>query len=114
MSAATETTSRFVEVPIVVPMPPTMVAKPMGIKTELAGMPVRRDTLIRIGISRTTMGTLLMKALAAAPTRRVRSSDKLGLLTQTRARKCPTGSSAPVRTSPLPAIISAQTAIRAS
>ena len=61
----------------------------MGIKTELAGMPVRRDTLIRMGISRTTMGTLLMKALAAAPTSRVRSSDTLGLLTQARARRCP-------------------------
>ena len=36
-SAATETTSRLVEVPMVVVMPPMRVAKPIGISTEEAG-----------------------------------------------------------------------------
>ena len=34
--AATDTTSRFVEVPIVVLVPPSSVAKPMGIKIDTA------------------------------------------------------------------------------
>ena len=113
-STATATTSRLVEVPIVVLIPPTMVEKPIGIRTAEAETELRSETLIRIGISSTTMGTLLMNALVAAATSRVSSRERPGLRIHRRARVWPTGSSAPVRTRPWPAIISAHTAISAS
>lgn len=62
ISAATETTSRFVEVPMVVHVPPSKVASPMGIRTEEAFILVRSETLINMGRNNTTTGTLLMKA----------------------------------------------------
>ena len=99
---------------MVVLMPPTRVAKPIGISMPEAGVPVRSDTLIRIGSSSTTIGTLLTKALRPPPISRVSNSDSDGATPQARASRRPTGSSAPVRTSPWPAIISAHTATRAS
>ncbi len=95
-------------------MPPISVAKPMGIKIDDAGVLVRNDTLIKIGNSNTTIGVLLTNALSIAPARRVTNSDKCGLNVHRRAKARPTGSNAPVRTSPWPAIISAHTATSAS
>jgi len=114
MSWATDTTSRFVDVPMTVDVPPMIVANPMGINTEDAGVPVCSDTLIRIGRNSTTTGVLLTKALTAAVRIRVSSRERLGLTFQSRDRSRPIGSSAPVRTRPCPAIINAQTEIKAS
>ena len=114
MLTATETTRRLVEVPMVVPMPPIRVAKPIGINIPDAGVPVRKETLIKIGKSRMTMGTLFTKALSTAPTRRVSKNENAGVMVQSLARILPTGSNAPVLDKPCPIIINAVTATRAS
>ena len=113
MSAATFTTSRLVDVPIVVAMPPRMLAKPIGISVPEGETPVRTATPMRIGSIRTTMGVLLMKALRTAVIRMVTSSEISGPLRHSFAIMRPTGSSAPVRIRPCPTIISPQTATRA-
>ena len=95
-------------------MPPTSVAKPIGISIPVAGIWVRNETLTRIGSNSTTIGTLFTKALSMAPTISVSSSDSCGLMRHRRASPRPTGSRAPVRTRPCPAIMSAATATRAS
>ena len=112
-SAATATTSRLVDVPIEVAMPPIDDASPIGINKSEAAELVFRDTLIRIGSSRITTGVLLTKALSAAASTRVLRKVSRGLFSQRRASSRPTGSSAPVRTSACPAIISEQTATSA-
>ncbi len=86
----------------------------MGISTPEGEAFARSVTPIRIGRSRTTMGVLLTNALKIPLTSRVSRSENCGLIPQTRARARPTGSSAPVRTRPCPAIIRAHTATRAS
>lgn len=100
--------------PIVVAIPPSSVASPIGMRMADAGLFARSDTLTRIGSSRTTIGVLFTNALNTAPTISVNSSESHGLTVHTRASARPTGSSAPVRTSPCPAIISAATATSAS
>ena len=112
--AAMLTTSRLVEVPMVVAMPPTSVAKPIGISTPAADWPVLRHTLINMGSSKTTMGVLLTKADSTAPTTSVAAKERNGMRFQAPARKRPIGSRAPVRTRPWPTIISPQTATSAS
>ena len=67
MSAATATTSRLVEVPIVVPIPPTKVAKPMGNRMPEVGLWFRMAAPISMGSIKTTMGVLFIKALRKAP-----------------------------------------------
>jgi hypothetical protein len=114
ISEATEITSKLVEVPIVVHVPPKRLAKPMGIKSEDADLPVRIDTEIKMGRKRTTTGTLLMKALIKALRSKVTRKVAPGLIFQSLAIALPTGSSAPVRTIPRPAIMSAHTATKAS
>ena len=114
MSAATETTSRLVEVPIVVLMPPTMVASPIGSSTPEVGVPLRTDAPISMGSISTTIGVLFMNALSTAPTSNVASSASMGARRQNRPRRRATGSSAPVWTRAWPATISAQTATSAS
>ena len=113
ISAATDTTSRLVEVPIVVPIPPNSVARPIGISTLEGERPVRIATLTRIGSSRTTIGVLLTKALRTAASTSVSNSDSCGQRPHSLDRIRPSGSSAPVRTSPCPATISAHTATNA-
>ena len=98
MSAATETTKRFVEVPIVVHIPPTSVANPIGINTPEGERLVRKETLIKIGSNSTTTGVLFTKALNTAPISKVRSKEIFGLSCQSLASDLPIGSSAPVRT----------------
>ena len=112
-SAAIATTSRLVEVPIVVDIPPIEVAKPSGISNSDAGVAVFSDTLISIGNSKITIGVLLTKALSTAAITSVARKDNTGLTDHNRASSRPTGSSAPVRTNACPAIINEQTAISA-
>jgi hypothetical protein len=111
---ATLTTSRFVDVPMVVAMPPTRVAKPMGRRMPDGDDDVRRQTLMRMGSSRTTMGVLFTNADSTAPTMSVIRNDRNGARLQILPSNRPTGSSAPVRTRPWPTTIRAQTATSAS
>ena len=113
-SSATLTTKRLVDVPIVVAIPPTSVANPIGRRMREAEEEVRRQTLIRIGNSSTTMGVLFMNADNTAPTMSVARNDRNGALDHMRPSTRPTGSSAPVRTRPWPTTMSAQTATSAS
>ena len=113
MSAATLTTSRLVDVPMVVAMPPMMLAKPIGISVPDGETPERIETPINMGSINTTMGVLLMKALSVAVIRMVNNKETAGDLRHSLPRKRPTGSSAPVRIRPCPTSISPQTATRA-
>ena len=113
-SAERLTTSRFVDVPILVAMPPTSVANPIGISTVAGELLFLMQTPIRIGSSRTTTGVLFTNADSAAPTSRVIRNANAAFFFQTRPSRLPRGTSAPVRTSPCPSTISAQTAINAS
>ena len=113
MSAATLTTSRFVDEPMVVAMPPMMLAKPIGINELEGAAPVLTATPISIGSISTTMGVLLINALRKAVMTMVISSDKAGLRRHNLANRRPTGSSAPVLIRPWPTTINADTAIRA-
>ena len=85
---------------MVVAMPPTSVASPIGIRMPDALVPARSETLTRIGSSNTTIGVLLTKALSRPASTSVSSSVSCGLCDQMRASRRPTGSSAPVRTRP--------------
>jgi hypothetical protein len=114
MSAATDTTSKFVEVPIVVLIPPIIVASPIGSRMPEVEVRLRIAAPISIGSISTTMGVLFMNALSTAPTTSVASSASTGARFQKRLRRRATGSSAPVRTSACPATISAHTATSAS
>ena len=58
-SAATETTNRLVEVPMVVHIPPTYVPNPIGIRMKEGDRLERNVALIRIGMSNITTGVLL-------------------------------------------------------
>ena len=59
--------------PIVVDMPPMMVARPIGIMTPDTGNLERSDAPTRIGMSNTTIGVLFMNALRIAPATSVAS-----------------------------------------
>ena len=100
MSAATATTSRLVEVPMVVLMPPIRVDMPIGINIPELLVLVRIDTEIRIGSNNTTIGVLFKKALNIAPISRVASNDSIGAIRHNFASVRPIGSSAPVLTRP--------------
>ncbi len=99
---------------MVVPMPPINVAKPIGIRIPEGAVPVFRDTLIRIGRSKITIGTLFTNALRMAPITKVNRNESAGDIVQSFASTRPTGSSAPVCDKPCPIIIKAHTATRAS
>ncbi len=109
-----ETTSRFVDVPMVVAIPPTMVPRPMGIRMPEGGTRVRTATLISIGRSITTTGVLLTKALRAAASIRVARGASRGRFSQAWPRLVASGCRAPVLSRPLPSIIKAHTVISAS
>ena len=98
---------------MVVAMPPTEVDRPNGISRSEAGVAVFNEILIRIGSSRITTGVLLTNALSIAAITSAAKNASFGLCVHQRASCRPIGSSAPVRTSAWPAIISAQTAISA-
>jgi len=113
-SFAMPTTKKLVEVPMVVAMPPTKVAKPIGIRILVGDLLVRRQTDMRIGSNSTTIGVLLIKAESRAPTTKVMSNDNAGIRPHNCPKTRPTGSNAPVLTKPWPSVIRAQTAISAS
>lgn len=83
-----------------VAIPPTSVAKPIGMSTDAAEVDVRRQTPMRMGSSKTTIGVLLTNAESTAPTTRVARNETNGARPHIRPRNRPTGSSAPVRTIP--------------
>ena len=60
------TTSKFVDVPMVVDMPPIIVARPIGSNTRETGVFARKEMPTSIGIMSTTIGVSLMKALNTA------------------------------------------------
>ena len=114
MSWEMPTTRRLVDVPIVVDMPPTMVARPIGIITPETGNLERSDAPTRIGMSSTTIGVLFMNALRIAPATRVVTSARTGRVDQALPTTVASGWSAPVVSSALPTIMRAQIAISAS
>ena len=75
---------------------------------------LRKDAPTRIGISRTTIGVLFMKALKIAPAISVVKRATTGMLDQARPTIVASGCSAPVVSSALPTIMSAQIAMSAS
>ena len=81
------TTSRLVDVPILVAIPPIRVAKPMGIKTSEGGVLLLEQTPINMGKSKTTTGVLLTKADSIAPKTKVIRKAIPGLLFQIFPRK---------------------------
>jgi len=114
MSLATLTTSRLVDVPMVVVMPPTKVASPMGSSIGDESVFVRSATLIKIGNSKTTIGVLLTTALSEPAMIKVSNNESAGLIFHILAKFRPTGSNAPVRTSECPITINAHTVTSAS
>ena len=100
MSLATLTTNKLVEVPIVVVIPPSKVAKPIGSNNPEGLALVRIATLSIIGNNNTTIGVLLTTALSSAETTKVINTESIGLKPQSLANTLPTGSNAPVRTMP--------------
>ena len=60
------------------PCRPPALANPIGISTPAGEVEVRRQTLMRIGSSSTTMGVLLTKAESTAATNRVMRNDSAG------------------------------------
>ena len=114
VSLAMPTTSRFVDVPIVVDMPPMMVASPIGSMTPETGNFTLSDTPTRMGISSTTIGVLFMNALRIALAMSVTSSARSGRDDHAPLTRVASGWSAPVVSSALPTIIRAQIAISAS
>ena len=108
------TTSRLVDVPMVVDMPPMMVARPIGIMTSDTGNLDRSEAPTRMGMSRTTIGVLFMNALSTAPATSVATSASTGRDDHARPTTFASGCSAPVVSSALPTIINAQMAISAS
>ena len=59
-------------------IPPTSVAKPIGMSIFDEEDLLRRQTLIRIGTKSTTMGVLLTKADRQAPVINVANNDSAG------------------------------------
>ncbi len=108
------TTSRFVDVPIVVAMPPMIVASPIGIMTSETGNLTRSEAPTRIGMSSTTIGVLFMNALRIAPATSVAIRASTGRVDHALPTTEASGCSAPVVSSALPTIMSAQIAISAS
>ena len=99
---------------MVVDIPPIIVARPIGIITPDTGNFDRSDAPTRIGINKTTIGVLFMKALSNAPATSVVSKASTGCVAQARPTTVASGCKAPVVSSALPTIISAQIAIKAS
>ncbi len=113
-SAAIPTARRFVDVPMVVAIPPISVARPMGISVPDGAVPVRIHTATSMGNNMTTMGVLFRKALQIAPTRSVTRSASFGRSIHAPAMSVASGCSAPVDSMPLPTTSNAQIVTSAS
>lgn len=111
--ADTSATSRLVDVPIVVAMPPMMVEKPMGISTSVTGICVRMQTATSTGSIIATRGVLFMNMLPAAAANMAKSKPPLGLRPQTLASARVIVCKAPVTSSALEQIRSATMVINA-
>ncbi len=72
------TTSKFVDVPIVVDIPPIIVASPIGSMNPDAGNFVRNAIPTRIGIINTTIGVSLMNALSTNTATSISNSATFG------------------------------------
>ncbi len=108
MSPAIDTTSRLVDVPIVVAIPPISTALLMGISVREAGMPPCAAIAAMIGIISTSTGVSLTIMLRPNASKSVTARPICWLCRQTRISRRDTGSSAPVVTRPRPSTISAQ------
>ena len=91
-----------------------IVASPMGIMTPVTGNLERSDAPTMMGMSSTTIGVLFMKALSIAPATSVETIARTGLDDQALPTTLASGCSAPVVSSALPTIMSAQMAMSAS
>ena len=78
ISFAIPTTKRFVDVPIVVAIPPMIVAIPIGMSTFEELIFAFSLTAISAGISMTTIGVLLINALKKPPNKSTPRSDSFG------------------------------------
>ena len=96
MSLAKPTTSKFVDVPIVVDMPPMIAANPIGIMTFDTGNFVRRETPTNMGINNTMIGVLFMKALKTLAVIIVNRSARTGQFIHALLINDASGCSAPV------------------
>ena len=113
-SAASETTSRLVDVPMVVDMPPIRIAQFTGMRVCAAGTPARVASRSRIGSVSTSTGVSLTNMLSAMQTSSENNMPSERLKFHSRPRARAAGSSAPVMTRPRPRIIRQQIAISAS
>ena len=95
---------------MVVVMPPSIAAKPIGIRMREGGSLLAAASPIIMGIIMTTTGVSLMKELSANVSIRLSNIVIERDRFHSRANPRPTPSSAPVRSMPCPRIISAQTA----
>ncbi len=114
LSCAMPTTSRLVDVPIVVDIPPIIVARPIGNIAPDTGNFTRIDAPTRIGMSNTTIGVLFIKALRIAPATSVVIRASTGRVDHALPTIVASGCKAPVVSSALPTIIRAQIATSAS
>ena len=108
MSPAIDTTSRLVDVPIVVDMPPISTALLTGISVRDAGMPPLAAIAAMIGSIRTSTGVSLTIMLRPNASNSVTNRPSCWFSRHTRVSNRDTGSNAPVVTSPRPSTISAQ------
>ena len=113
-SLASDTISRLVEVPIVVAMPPMITAKFIGMSIRAGAWPARMASPITTGISTTTTGVSLMKALRIIALASSTSRATWRLKAQRRASRRASGSRAPVTIRARPRIIRQQIATSAS
>ena len=112
-STAIDTTNMLVDVPMVVAIPPISDAALSGISVFEAAMAPRMARCTKIGISRTSTGVLFTPIERRKVTTSEKSRPSCRLILNNRSRNRAAGSSAPVTTSPLPMIISAQIVISA-
>ena len=107
-------TSRLVEVPTTVDMPPMSVANPIGSRMEEGAWWACRAAAVSTGSSMTTTGVLLTKALKKADPTSVSKPASNGWRVHIRVKNSATGRSAPVVSSPLPTTSRAVIVISAS
>ena len=114
ISLAMPTTSRLVEVPMVVAIPPILAAKPIGISMPVGDDPLRSAMLTSTGNNMMTIGVLFRKPLSTPTTSIVISIENFGCLDHPDEANRTSGCNAPVVSSPLAATIKAQIVIKDS
>ena len=114
MSREIPTTNKFVDVPMVVDIPPRSVAIPMGIRIFDELTLALCATAIRAGIKMTTIGVLLMKALKNAPKNSTPRNEIFGCLVHDVDKKPISGCNEPLISIALPIANNAQMVTNAS